>query len=351
LTNFRTVLNIGHVLITALDRIRGTDVTVTALRAPDDDRAADLLATITVGTMSATFAINIRQRAPFPNEVAGLDRLRRNLSESGRPLLVVPYVPESLGDYLVSAGWSWADDQGNYDIFDAGMRLRQRLSTSAPRATAHSMPTGSKSLAVIRSLMSSDDSTGEFSTTQVALRAGVSQPRASQVLNELASLELVDRAARGRWRPRRAELLDRFLSEYRGPGGTERFFYSLDTPLAVVNSLATLALPETFAVSADVAPDYIVPWRRPTLAIVYVMPDFPTHVLDVVEAHGRGDANLILRAPRDHSVFAGPRAVTSDGTALSLAHPSQIVWDLLDLGGADRFEAAGLVREWLLTNH
>ena len=338
-------------LITALARITGPDITVSSLLAPGDDEAADLLVTITVGTMSATFAIEMRQRAPFPNEVARLDKVLRVLSDSGRPLLVAPYVPESLGDDLVSAGWSWADDQGNYDIHDTGLRLRQRLTNSPARATVHYMPTGSKSLAIIRSLISSDAANEELSTTEVARRATVSQPRASQVLSELSSLELVDRAARGRWRPRRAELLDHFLSEYRGPGGTERFFYSLETPLAVVNKLATSASPETFAVSADVAPDFIVPWRHPTLAIVYVSPDFPTHNLDVVEAHGRGDANLILRAPRDHSVFAGPRTVTSEGAPLSLAHPSQVVWDLINLGGADRLEAAGMVREWLLTNH
>ena len=338
-------------LNTALAQIAGPDITVSSRPAPGDGQAADLLVTITVGTMSTTFAVEMRQRAPFPNEIVRLDTVRRVLNNSGRPLLVAPYIPESLGDDLVSAGWSWADDQGNYDIHDTGLRLRQRLTNRRARTNVHSMPTGSKSLAIIRSLISSDAAIEGLSTTEVARRATVSQPRASQVLSELASLELVDRAARGRWRPRREELLDHFLNKYRGPGGSEMYFYSLETLPAVVNRLATLAPPETFAVSADVAPDFIVPWRHPTLAIVYVTPGFPTPHLDLVEAHGRADANLILRAPRDHSVFAGPRAVTSEGAPLTLAHPSQVVWDLIDLGGADRLEEAGMVREWLLANH
>jgi hypothetical protein len=32
-----------------------------------------------------------------------------------------------------------------------------------------------------------------------------------------------------------------------------------------------------------------------------------------------------------------------------LADPSQMLWDLQALGGTDRWEAAGRLREWLLT--
>ena len=94
------------------------------------------------------------------------------------------------------------------------------------------MPRGSGSYAVIRALMGlhADDDVS-VGATSLASQAMVSQPRASQVLRQVHSLGLVESAGRGRWLPRREDLLDRFLTEYPGPGGSEQCFYSLD-PLA-----------------------------------------------------------------------------------------------------------------------
>jgi hypothetical protein len=39
------------------------------------------------------------------------------------------------------------------------------------------------------------------------------------------------------------------------------------------------------------------------------------------------------------------------GTDVYMADPTQMIWDLQDLGGEDRLEAAGRLREWLLTRH
>ena len=36
------------------------------------------------------------------------------------------------------------------------------------------------------------------------------------------------------------------------------------------------------------------------------------------------------------------------GVEVGLADATQMIWDLHDLGGADRIEAAGKLREWLL---
>jgi hypothetical protein len=36
------------------------------------------------------------------------------------------------------------------------------------------------------------------------------------------------------------------------------------------------------------------------------------------------------------------------GASIPLADPVQMIWDLLDLGGTDRAEAAGKLRQWLL---
>ena len=69
----------------------------------------------------------------------------------------------------------------------------------------------------------------------------------------------------------------------------------------------------------------------------------------MVRAQGRSDANVIVRQPADTSVFPVPDLVVDvDGVEVSLADPTQMIWDLHDLGGHDRLEAAGVMREWLL---
>jgi DNA-binding transcriptional ArsR family regulator len=189
----------------------------------------------------------------------------------------------------------------------------------------------------------------EAGATALAAQARVSQPRASQVLRQLRDQELVERVEHGRWRPRREALLDRFLAEYPGLGGSEQFFYALDSPADVAIGAAR-SLGDRVAVSADVGPDLLVAWRRPSVVILYAQRLIDPVSLGLVEAQGRHDANVIVRMPADQSVFGVP-ALKADvqGVEVGLADPSQMIWDLHDLGGADRAEAAGRLREWLLT--
>ncbi|MBK5224226.1 MAG: hypothetical protein JJE52_15410 [Acidimicrobiia bacterium] len=177
----------------------------------------------------------------------------------------------------------------------------------------------------------------------------MSQPRASQVLRRLLELDLVTRTPQGRWLPDREALLDRFLSEYRGPGGSERNLYSLDPPNEVAARAAQQTEERSLAVSADVGPDLVLAWRRPSVVILYVRQLLDLDRLGLVDAQGRHDANVIVRNPDDVSVFpTHPLVADVDGVDVPLADPTQQVWDLHDLGGADRLEAAGRLREWLL---
>jgi hypothetical protein len=215
-----------------------------------------------------------------------------------------------------------------------------------------SLPRGSGSFAVIRSLVAvSDGEDGGPGATALAAQAGVSQPRTSQVLRHLHDLDLVENAGRGRWKPRREALLDRFLAEYPGPGGSEQYCYSLDSPVEVAIRAGRVSAPHRPVVaSADVGPDLIVPWRKPTLVNLYAKGVIDPSGLGLVEAQGRHDANVIVRMPDDQSVF--PRhaliAQVRESDVL-LADPLQQIWDLQDLGGADRLEAAGRLRQWLLS--
>jgi hypothetical protein len=319
-------------------------------REPAEDAGADAIFQVAADGPGARFAVQVRRRAPYPHEADRLEPSRRELARRGHPLLVAPFVSESLGSILTQAGWSWADDQGNFDLRAPGLLLRQRRSDSAPAPRRRSLPRGSGSFAIVRALVAVSGEDEELGATALAAQAGVSQPRASQVLHQLHELDLVDRSGHGRWRPRREPLLDAFLTEYPGPGGSERYYYSLDSPVAVAIRAGRLSAPRRAIVaSADVGPDLIVPWRKPSLVILYVKQVINPADLGLTEAQGMHDANVIVRMPDDQSVFP-VRGLTAkvQGNDVPLADSLQQIWDLQSLGGADRLEAAGRLREWLL---
>jgi len=310
---------------------------------------ADAVLDVAAGDQSAWFAVGVKQRAPYPNELERLRRLRETLSRLGQPLLVAPFVSETLGVALTGQGWSWADAQGDFDLRAPGLVLRQRRAARPPKPVRTALPRGSGSFAVIRALIRSGEEE-ESAAAALAAQAGVSQPRVSQVLARLREHNLVERVEHGRWRHDREALLDRFLAEYHGPGGLEQYFYALDSPAGVATG-AVRSWGHQVAVSADVGPDLIVPWRRPSTLILYVKGAPDMTALELVDAQGRHDANVIVRMPADQSVFPVPALVAElHGVEIRLADPSQMLWDLDDLGGADRAEAAGRLRGWLLAS-
>jgi DNA-binding transcriptional ArsR family regulator len=260
-------------------------------------------------------------------------------------------VNAALGSALTAAGWSWADAEGNFDVRAPGLLLRQRQRATPPRPRRTKLPQGSGSLAIIRALIGFGEGEDEEATaTALAAQAKVSQPRASQVLHQLGDLALVHRTEDGRWSPERELLLDRFLADYRGPEGSVHYLYSLDPPADVAVRAASISsTARPVVVSADVGPDLLLAWRRPSVLILYAQQEIEPSELDLVEAGGRQDANVIIRNPRDVSVFPVPPLVAGlRDVEVPLADPSQQIWDLGDLGGADRLEAAGMLREWLL---
>jgi hypothetical protein len=314
------------------------------------DLQVDAILDLALGKVRARFALKEKRRAPYPNELPKLQPIRKALAEIGTPMLVVPFVSEPLGTSLTHAGWSWADATGNFDLRSDHLVLRQRSTGTQPRVKASHLPQGSGSIAIIRALIGFPRVTNEgLGATALANQAGVSQPRASQVLHRLLELDLVARTPKGRWLPKREALLDRFLSEYRGPGGSKRYLYSLDPPNEVAARAAQQTEERSLAVSADVGPDLVLAWRRPTVVILYARQLLDPDRLGLVDAQGRHDANVIVRNPDDVSVFPRPPLVAKvGGVEVPLADPTQQIWDLQDLGGADRLEAAGRLREWLL---
>ncbi len=316
---------------------------------PTPGTDADAVLVVEGAGHGARFAVQTRRRAPYPNELAGLARLRESASSAGEPLLVAPYVSDTVGTALTAQGWSWADEHGDFDLRAPGLVFRQRRAVSAPRPARGTLPRGSGSFAIIRALLRFSDGEEEHpGATALAAQAGVSQPRASQVLGQLAAQALVDKTADGYWRPRREALLDRFLAEYPGPGGSVQYFYGLDAPTEVAIRVASV-LGDRIVASADVGPDLIAAVRRPTKVILYAKDLVEPNLPGLVHAQGSDDANVIVCMPSDRSVFPVP-AMTAQmrGAEVGLADPAQMIWDLGHLGGADRLEAAGELRAWLL---
>lgn len=315
------------------------------------DPGVDAILDVSADSHSARFAVQVKSRAPYPNELDRRQQLWCELAARGNPLISAPFISEPLGSILTREGWSWADAEGNFDLRAPGLVLRQRRTSAPPPSKRRSLPRGSGSFAVIRALVDFNrEEDEEPGASSLAAQAGVSQPRASQILHRLYDLKLVDRSGHGRWEPRREALLDRFLGEYPGPGGSQLYYYSLDSPVDVAVRAGHVSVTgRPMLVSADVGPDLILPWRRPSLVILYTGHVVDPSDLKLTEARGMHDANVIMRTPEDRSIFTARGLMTQvRGDDVPLADPLQQIWDLQDLGGADRIEAAGRLRQWLL---
>lgn len=291
----------------------------------------------------------VKGRAPYPNEVEDLESLRLQLKALGEPLLVAPFITIGTGERLAEAEWSWADLEGNLHLRAPGLLVHRRRPRLTRQVSPKSLPQGTGGLGIIRALLSFVEGEAEpLDATGLANQAGVTQPRASQVLGRLRDLNLV-RKRDGYWWPEREAVLDRFLSEYRGPGGTESYFYSLAEPSEVaIRATKDTTPPYPILVSADVGPDLYAPWLRPRVVILYSRADSALADVGLVEAMGRADANVIVRQPQDLSVFTHSTVGTLGGEQIPVVDVAQMIWDLEHLGETDRLEAAGKLRKWLL---
>jgi hypothetical protein len=297
-------------------------------------------------------AVEERRHAPFPSEVAKISGVSARRRGQPQPILVAPFVSPGLGSALIEAGWSWADSAGNFDIKAPGLRLRQRLVLHRPPPGRRALPSGANSINIIRWLITKAPLNERLQPSELVTIGRVSQPWVSKLLQGLTRQELIKREGRSYRLEAVEPLLDAFLGEYRGPGGSERCTYSLDAPndfaAKATVALGRLVPKGSFAISADVGPDLVSSWRKPTHTVVYLRDSVALDDLGLVEAKGRGDANVLLRLPDDTSIFSLLASRSSGAGAIPTVDLPQMMWDLLDLGGEDREEAAGKLREWFL---
>ena len=343
-----TVLILFIVLMDVVQSLTHAGFSARVLRGDDD--GIDALLEVGDGERQWTFAVEVKARAPYPNEVEELGPRHVEMGTLGEPLLIAPFITEGTGERLTEAGWSWADLEGNLHLRAQGLLVHQRRPRQTRQASVtRGLPQGTGGLGIVRALLSFVEGEAEpRDVTGLANQAGVTQPRASQVLGRLRELDLVEKRDGYFW-PDREALLDRFLSEYRGPGGTENYFYSLTEPSEIaIRATKNTTPPYPILVSADVGPDLYAPWLRPRMVILYARADHPLDDIGIVEAIGRADANVIIRQPQDLSVFAHSSAGTLGEEQIPVVDVPQMIWDLEHLGGTDRLEAAGELRKWLL---
>lgn len=192
----------------------------------------------------------------------------------------------------------------------------------------------------------------EAPLTQVAIAAavGVSQPRASQVIKKLTELDAA-RATPAGFAGRRARLLDLYLDRS-CPVTVEpdSYWYSTrglsEQARRIVDAAARVQAQIVF--SADLGPDLLVAWRHPTVAVIYTDCALELDAAGLVHAEGRADASIIVRRTSDRTLLVPTLPWPSAVDGVPLVDPVQQWWDLFDLGGDDRREAADRLRRAIL---
>lgn len=184
----------------------------------------------------------------------------------------------------------------------------------------------------------------------IAESVGVSQPRASQVLTQFTTLGAV-RATDDGYVGDAAALLDLYERRSRPTlAEPESYWYSTRPMREQATKIVRRAQSADAAVafSADLAADLLAPWRHPTLTVVYTDGWPADMAADLVPAGGRADASVVIRRTKDATLLTPipPWPPSADG--IPLADPVQQWWDLLDLGGDDRREAADRLRAVIL---
>ncbi len=207
---------------------------------------------------------------------------------------------------------------------------------------------GPGTAAIVRLLIAA-----ESPLTQVAIArvVGVTQPRASQVLKRLGNANAVA-VTRAGYRGKPARLLDLYAQRAQPHlVAPETFWYSTRPLIDQAHRIAKAAhrARVKIAFSADLAPDLLVPWRHPTLTVVYAAHDLQLETAGMVPAEGRADASILLRHTTDPTLLTVSASWPAMVDAVPLADPVQQWWDLRDLGGEDRKEAADRLRRAIVT--
>lgn len=222
------------------------------------------------------------------------------------------------------------------------------VASSSPVSSRAARRWGAGTAGVVRVLVAVDE---PLTGVAIAGQVGVTQPRVSQVLKQLADLGGVVAVPDG-YVGERSILLDLYRARSRPHlVEPESFWYSTRPLAEQARRLVAVAVESGvgLAFSADLGPDLLAPWRHPTVTIAYVSDVLEVSGVGFVPAEGRADASVIVRRTDDAGLLAPVEPWVGEVDGLPLVDPCQQWWDLIDLGGDDRAEAADRLRAAILT--
>lgn len=206
---------------------------------------------------------------------------------------------------------------------------------------------GAGTAAIARLLVAAD---AALTGVAIAEAVGVSQPRASQVLKQLTARGAV-RASESGYVGRPARLLDLYRQRARPLlVQPESYWYSTRPAAEQAWRIVDFANDQRqpIAFSADLAPDLLVPWRHPTRTVIYMTDSLELGAAGLVPAEGRSDASVVGRWTSDATLLSPAPRWPREVDGIPVTDPVQQWWDLLDLGGEDRAEAAERIRRAIL---
>lgn len=213
--------------------------------------------------------------------------------------------------------------------------------------TSTARPWGPGTSAIVRALVAAS---APVSQVGLASLVGVSQPRVSQVLARLSKARAVESTEEG-YRGRPSQLIDQYLANHRPAlAAPDVAWYSLQPMREQVERACAHArgISIRVAVSADLAPDLLTAWRHPTLTVIYTAEALDLAAAGFLRAEGRVDGTVLVRHTTDSLLLAACEPWTRAIGRIPVVDPVQQIWDLYDLGGEDRAEAANRLRQAVL---
>jgi len=287
---------------------------------------------LTGPTGEQTYLLRILTRPPGPAQVA---RAASDASGAQLPgLLIAPKASPAAQHAALRAGMSLLlapDSIGQPTrghLFTPTGDLLTLNDTPAPPARRGRRPWAT--IAIATYLLEGN----AFTQDDLAERAGVTQPRTSQVLHALQ--RWVQRTDRG-WTASNTAGLTQWLAAQPPPGRTATTWLGLDDPAPTATRVAAWlsARHVGYAISGDVAADLLAPWARPTHALLYVEQALDLTPLGLTPAPPDA-ATLELVVPDDPFVLRDARPLAS---GLVTVHPWRVWADTVAGGNTDAAEA------------
>jgi len=297
------------------------------------------------GLQRATFTVVATSSRVHPSDVTE--------PPAGNALLIAPALSETAAQRARSRGWSAIPDDGPAWVLFHGREIklkRPELATGSRQPSRRGRP-GWGIFSVLRALLALQ---GGARQSELVKFANVSQPRISQALSELATLDLVERVPAGWTVTDKEKVITWWVDHYPGPGGLASHWYGLDPVVEQAFRVHELLAAKRSrpAVSGDVAADLVAPWRTPTHALVYAEKGADLAAAGLTPAAAE-DATLTLVLPADRAVWPIGQTPWTFGLTgygdVERAGALQVLYDLNHASGPDADDAAQAWLDWMLS--